>query len=723
MGQLLRFQAPLRKLTPARRLSGDAYNKSTAPLPYPLSFLCHLHFHRRPLQSYLSVIVVDSTLCSAVPPAGFAWQPGKDTQRATSVPHPTSSYIHPFATDGRSYLPYFHLPQPTAQAKMPAKVDNLDAVLMLEKRREQNRAAQKRFRERKAASRQQRQNQSQNQIRNQNDDQISNQKEVPSHPTTKSRSPVTPIPSWVESRSKHSMPSAEQPSLPYEQQQQQPHHLSGSPASHTSHYLSDVSSAASSRGYSFSGSSSTFTSSSPSETGAAPTSFETTAAQLSLFDIDLPPPKAVDGFQERSQDIVPPDMEVISCHGDLESIREMCLFGGGESWTRPLSPSPPPDQRWSPSSLFDWLANYSKSSSGATTSECDGGSDAKLPSSGSSVTPTLSATRLELALHIAQRMTKNQCIIALDSLYRGQFSPFAFQNLFSPNPSTDKALQVTSIPFRFAMQSSLFALGCLADDGWASSTNLIADIWPQRSGKFLVRGQDGHYVHDINTIEDQLALLYPDSQTELGFMEFLGMVPRRLSRFDHRRRIARLRDAPNMHPTKVQMEIPHSVFIDVLPWPEVRDKVIRLTASGKIDGMRFKSDMMGKAYNLNGEGNTLRIHGDEPLDGETWELSEGFLREYQPLIDFDWRIIKRTNFWRRLRGDPFLVVGKGGAVWRETSQPSMSSTTTTTTMYEESPAHDLPETIPAGKVPSTFSTNDLSLEATLEELLARSSQG
>lgn len=82
---------------------------------------------------------------------------------------------------------------------------------------------------------------------------------------------------------------------------------------------------------------------------------------------------------------------------------------------------------------------------------------------------------------------------------------------------------------------------------------------------------------------------------------------------------------------------------------EVRDRILTLLVAGVVDPWDIKADAC-IPYRLDSTGQTgLRVHGDDYLDPEAWELSEGFAHKYWFL--FDWRILRRTNWWRRSRGE------------------------------------------------------------------------
>jgi hypothetical protein len=489
----------------------------------------------------------------------------------------------------------------------------------------------------------------------------------------------------------------------------------------------DISSGTSSSGRSFSSpSTEDVTPSPPAADGdAQPATFEKTAAQLDLFGLNLPSP------QQQSQDDTSPDIEVIQYNGDLETMRDIGLFGGGESWVRPPASSPTPTLPSQTSQPFDLArlltadgdgtqGNFSNSSNNAIADYSAG------PSASTSYGNTqTNMVPLEFAWTLAQVMSKGQAMNALTAMHTGQISPASMQGLISPNPMMDSRLNVKVVAFATAMQINLVTLGYLLEDADKCDANAVADVWKKRSARYLRRGPDGRYADNVEDPTGKLVLSFPNVRTELSKQQYCGVIPSRLSRDDQCQRIRRLRNAPNIHPTKLQLNVPHSLFIDVLPWPSVRDRLIHLTTSGVLDMHTVKMDLVGKLFGCTGAGNTLVIHGDDPLDEESWEMSEYFLQKYHPYVHFERKIIRRTNFWRRHRGEPDVNLEKCSEEFRpraeqaaemhsQSGEPPHSDTTGMPTMTA-----DLLKDATATAAPSmSLPTMSYDLETTLEELLA-----
>ncbi|PWN23564.1 hypothetical protein BCV69DRAFT_3149 [Microstroma glucosiphilum] len=623
---------------------------------------------------------------------------------------------------------------------MPAKVDNLDAAMLLEKRREQNRAAQKRFREKRAAKQQQEQR---HQQPPRGETTYSAESSFDDHVTVE----VPAQALWADAVPVHSAAYGTGPWAPAEHQpklQQRPSQTASSSSASPFTLLGyhsdvDISSCASSSGHSFSSPSTTeeITPSPPAaDRDVPPATFETTAAQLDLFGLSLPSP------QQESQDDTSPELEVVQNHGDLETMRDIGLFGGGESWVRPPLSSPTPalpsqtsEQPFDLARLLMPTADGMQRSFGNSNSSNGTFAGYGAGASGSTSYGNAQANMvpLEFAWTLAQVMSRTQGISPLQVMQSGQLSPASMRSIFCPDPHVDSRMQVKPIAFASAMRVNLITLGYLIEDAETCDTNVIANVWKKQSARYIRRGPDGRYIDDVEDPKGRLALSFPNVPTQLSTQFYCGTIPKSLSRSDQIRRIRSLRNAPNIHPTKLQLEVPHSIFIDVLPWPSVRDRLIRLVSAGEVDIHDVKGDLVGKDFGTVGAGNTVQIHGDDPLDEESWELSEHFLQKYHVCLQLGPKIIRRTNFWRRMRGEPDVVLDKGGAEQAPSEMASKAAETRSQSQSHQVPGSDAFKLATGVADPMRQSSSVASsrpslsmnydLETTLEELLANQAEG
>lgn len=100
---------------------------------------------------------------------------------------------------------------------------------------------------------------------------------------------------------------------------------------------------------------------------------------------------------------------------------------------------------------------------------------------------------------------------------------------------------------------------------------------------------------------------------------------------------------PSIAPTVQQQLVPHKPYIDMLPWPSVRDRILRSMTA--INEAEFIQDMGSEE---------LKVWGRAPWDQMSWEVGPNFAHKWWFLMDE--KIISITNFWRSQRGDEPVVL-------------------------------------------------------------------
>ncbi|KAF4468119.1 hypothetical protein FALBO_4994 [Fusarium albosuccineum] len=97
-----------------------------------------------------------------------------------------------------------------------------------------------------------------------------------------------------------------------------------------------------------------------------------------------------------------------------------------------------------------------------------------------------------------------------------------------------------------------------------------------------------------------------------------------------------------LKPTNLQKTVPHPSFVDVIPFPGVRNRILRSLAV--IDLEKFTTDLTEGAF---------KVWGSTPWDGTSWEVSEAFAKRWWFLVDE--QLLSATNFWRRQRLEPAIA--------------------------------------------------------------------
>ena len=112
---------------------------------------------------------------------------------------------------------------------------------------------------------------------------------------------------------------------------------------------------------------------------------------------------------------------------------------------------------------------------------------------------------------------------------------------------------------------------------------------------------------------------------------------------------------PSLQPTRMQQERSHEAWIDIIPYPRVRDNLIEY--HGKFDVDDFCNDFCGggDVVPSGTERHGLIVWGD-PWSGSEWEMSESFARKWSFLVEGCADLENSTNKWREMRGEERIVL-------------------------------------------------------------------
>ncbi|KAL4734674.1 hypothetical protein BDV11DRAFT_197769 [Aspergillus similis] len=117
----------------------------------------------------------------------------------------------------------------------------------------------------------------------------------------------------------------------------------------------------------------------------------------------------------------------------------------------------------------------------------------------------------------------------------------------------------------------------------------------------------------------------------------------------------------SLQPTPIQLTIPHHPWLDLLPFPQMRDNLILAEAGlgeGRgYDDIQLCRDMCGHgtlslpADRRVGNGETGIIIWRDPWDPHGWEVTETFLRRWEWVVAGCTELFRATNRWRAVRGE------------------------------------------------------------------------
>lgn len=109
----------------------------------------------------------------------------------------------------------------------------------------------------------------------------------------------------------------------------------------------------------------------------------------------------------------------------------------------------------------------------------------------------------------------------------------------------------------------------------------------------------------------------------------------------------------NLQPTQLQTTIEHHPWVDLFPWPRLRDNLLQAFEHPEIcDEDELCHDIC--EYN-DLDGQSMLIVWGSPWDPRSWEFGPKFLRKWGWLLSGCGEILEATNYWRLKRGEKPLT--------------------------------------------------------------------
>ncbi|KAF7595190.1 hypothetical protein BBP40_006934 [Aspergillus hancockii] len=119
---------------------------------------------------------------------------------------------------------------------------------------------------------------------------------------------------------------------------------------------------------------------------------------------------------------------------------------------------------------------------------------------------------------------------------------------------------------------------------------------------------------------------------------------------------------PDLRPTREQITVQHHPYIDILPFPTLRNNLI--THQGEVDEDEFFHDMLTGLVCWGGAGigkkdreiSTGSASTGTPWDVRSWEARGWFLKKYWTLLGGeDGELVRQSEWWRSIRGEDMEV--------------------------------------------------------------------
>ncbi|KAH6885362.1 hypothetical protein B0T10DRAFT_530957 [Thelonectria olida] len=110
----------------------------------------------------------------------------------------------------------------------------------------------------------------------------------------------------------------------------------------------------------------------------------------------------------------------------------------------------------------------------------------------------------------------------------------------------------------------------------------------------------------------------------------------------------------SLRPTAKQRAVQHHPWLDLFPFPRMRDNMIEGAANGIFDDDMLCYDLVHTGAGSEVEQPALIVWG-ESWDAQAWEVSIAFLKKWGWLVRGCSEIIDSTNYWREKRGEKKLI--------------------------------------------------------------------
>jgi hypothetical protein len=107
-----------------------------------------------------------------------------------------------------------------------------------------------------------------------------------------------------------------------------------------------------------------------------------------------------------------------------------------------------------------------------------------------------------------------------------------------------------------------------------------------------------------------------------------------------------------LHPTKLQSSMEHHPWLDLFPWPTVRDNMLQAFQYSELDYEDELCDDICEYNDLDTRPNLIVWGASE--DYRNWEIGPVFLEKWGWLLSGCVEVLETTNYWRVRRGEKML---------------------------------------------------------------------
>lgn len=107
----------------------------------------------------------------------------------------------------------------------------------------------------------------------------------------------------------------------------------------------------------------------------------------------------------------------------------------------------------------------------------------------------------------------------------------------------------------------------------------------------------------------------------------------------------------HLSPTILQQSVVHHAWLDLFPFPNLRDRILRGIHTGELDEDTVCDELCCELLNLESTTDAPVVVWGESWKASSWEFSPAFIEKWASLLQDCPEILIATNYWRRLRGD------------------------------------------------------------------------
>jgi len=111
---------------------------------------------------------------------------------------------------------------------------------------------------------------------------------------------------------------------------------------------------------------------------------------------------------------------------------------------------------------------------------------------------------------------------------------------------------------------------------------------------------------------------------------------------------------PDLRPTAYQRSIRHHSWLDLFPFPRLRDNILRCIETGVYDEEDLCQELCCDLLNSKAQGVAAVVIWGDSWNTKGREFSANFYIKWSPLLQGCTEILESTNYWRGRRGLAFI---------------------------------------------------------------------